>query len=317
MSALTQIRMVAPTGVSLVQTRNGYSYTVDPDGNIVTVNAIDVADLMNAGFVLTGDSAEGRDNLSASTDPTPDDDELENYAVGSRWFNTTTGRVWTCVDATEDTAVWVEMGGTSAVVAALGTNQSTAAALIAGANAVTAGDGTKGVRLPLAVAGLRVRVINTAAAVLKVYPATGAAINALGANVAFALGQARDAEFVCSAALQWYCDAIAAATPSAAELDTLAGVTPGTSAASKAVVLDGNSKINALDITALSLGGVAVTADAAEVNKLDGTGAALASGTPVTHIADPAGGGTVDAESRTAIGLIIDALEAYGIDPGA
>ena len=57
---------------------------------------------------------------------------------------------------------------------------------------------------------------------------------------------------------------------STAELDVLDGVTPGTSAASKAVVLDSSSTIDALDIDALKLVGVAVTAIAAEVNLLDG-----------------------------------------------
>ena len=44
---------------------------------------------------------------------------------------------------------------------------------------------------------------------------------------------------------------------SAAELGFIDGVTAGTAAASKAVVLDANSKINTLDITALKLNGTA------------------------------------------------------------
>lgn len=40
-------------------------------------------------------------------------------------------------------------------------------------------------------------------------------------------------------------------------------------------------------------------------------------GTPSNHIADPAGGGTTDAEARTAINSILDALEAHGIVAGA
>lgn len=56
----------------------------------------------------------------------------------------------------------------------------------------------------------------------------------------------------------------------AAELDVLDGVTAGTATASKAVVLDANSKIDALDITALTLNGTAVDSTAAELNILDG-----------------------------------------------
>lgn len=60
-----------------------------------------------------------------------------------------------------------------------------------------------------------------------------------------------------------------ATTISETEIGFLDGVTAGTSAASKAVVLDGSSKIDALDITALTLNGTAVTSTAAEINKLD------------------------------------------------
>ncbi len=45
----------------------------------------------------------------------------------------------------------------------------------------------------------------------------------------------------------------------ATELNYIHSVTPGTSAASKAVVLDSNSKIDALDVTSLSINGVAAS----------------------------------------------------------
>lgn len=59
--------------------------------------------------------------------------------------------------------------------------------------------------------------------------------------------------------------------------------------------------------------GTAIAASAAELNKLVGAGAVVASGTTAAKIVDPAGGGTVDAEARTAINLIIDALEAFKV----
>jgi len=63
----------------------------------------------------------------------------------------------------------------------------------------------------------------------------------------------------------------------------------------------------------LVIGGTTVTSTAAELNKLDGAGAAVASGTQASKINDPSGGATQDAEARTAINAIIDALEAFGI----
>ena len=63
-------------------------------------------------------------------------------------------------------------------------------------------------------------------------------------------------------------------TSSAAELNKLDGATPGSTIASKAVVLDSNSHISVVKTTGLYLGtsgsAVLVTASAAELNKLDG-----------------------------------------------
>lgn len=73
----------------------------------------------------------------------------------------------------------------------------------------------------------------------------------------------------------------------ATEASYLDGVTPGTSAASKAVVLDANSKISALDITALKLGGTSVTATAAELNILDTVTATAAE---LNYVADVTAG---------------------------
>ena len=55
-------------------------------------------------------------------------------------------------------------------------------------------------------------------------------------------------------------------TATADEINYVADVVAGTSAASKAVVLDESSKIDALDITALKLNGTSVTAEADEIN---------------------------------------------------
>ena len=98
----------------------------------------------------------------------------------------------------------------TAVPAAAGTNAATATAITADVNLVTAADGTKGVILPVGVAGMAIRVVNTVTpALLKVYPDTGGNINALGANVAFDLAAGQEATFVCTAALTWYVAKIA------------------------------------------------------------------------------------------------------------
>jgi hypothetical protein len=109
---------------------------------------------------------------------------------------------------------------------------------------------------------------------------------------------------------------LASITASAVEINKLAGVTAGTATAGKAVVLGVNKELDQVHTAALYLGsgaGTQITATATEINKLAGSGAIVASGTQASKINDPTGGTTVDTEARTAIGAIIDALEAFGI----
>ena len=66
----------------------------------------------------------------------------------------------------------------------------------------TAGDSAL---LPASAPGLEITVINaTAATSLNVFPQAGDQVNALGANVAFALAGAKTATFYCTVAGQWH-----------------------------------------------------------------------------------------------------------------
>jgi hypothetical protein len=90
-------------------------------------------------------------------------------------------------------------------VAATGSVIGDAAALIEGFQVVTGADGTKGVILPVAVAGAVVIIKGTTAAVLKVWPQTGAQINAVGASTAMSLASGViPAIFIAKSATQWY-----------------------------------------------------------------------------------------------------------------
>ena len=91
-----------------------------------------------------------------------------------------------------------------ATVAAAGSTQGDAAALAEGINVVSAADGTKGVILPTAVAGMVLIVKNTAAGALKIYPATGGAINAVAANGAYSITNLTSSLLVASSTTQWY-----------------------------------------------------------------------------------------------------------------
>lgn len=94
----------------------------------------------------------------------------------------------------------------SAAVSAAGATQAAATALVANINNVTVvAAAADGVRLPTAVAGMRILIRNSDSAdTLKIYPATGGQINALGANVSFSLTAGSTIELFASTATQWF-----------------------------------------------------------------------------------------------------------------
>lgn len=93
---------------------------------------------------------------------------------------------------------------TPSTVAAAGSTQANAAQLVLGFNLVTAADGTKGVLLPAAAAGCEVRIKNNTNAVLKVWPATGDAINAIGAGSSMSIAAFTCPTFTAYDATTWY-----------------------------------------------------------------------------------------------------------------
>lgn len=95
-------------------------------------------------------------------------------------------------------------GAVNADVAATGSVQGDAAAVAEGFTVVTGADATKGVILPTAVPGATVELKNGAAAVLKVWPATGAAINAGSANASFSVPASTPVILKAKTATQWY-----------------------------------------------------------------------------------------------------------------
>jgi hypothetical protein len=65
----------------------------------------------------------------------------------------------------------------------------------------TGGDSSK---LPAALVGMEIVVINAGAASMNVFPATGEQINAAGANAAFAVAATKTCTFFCTLAGQWH-----------------------------------------------------------------------------------------------------------------
>jgi len=123
-------------------------------------------------------------------------------------------------------------------------------------------------------------------------------------------------------------------TATAEEINVLDDVVAGTASASKAAVLGANKNLDTLvlPVSGLKIGsgaGTAVTASAAELNKLTGSGAKVASGTQVSHITDAkvdyiddGSENDLDTDAKRVaamnatnakINLILDALDAFGI----
>jgi hypothetical protein len=95
----------------------------------------------------------------------------------------------------------------SATVAATGSSNTDAATVAGGFTLVTAADATKGVILSAPVAGTVVIIknVDVANAVLKVYPNSGAAINALTATTgAYSMAAKTSMILVAYSATQWY-----------------------------------------------------------------------------------------------------------------
>lgn len=93
-------------------------------------------------------------------------------------------------------------------VTAAGSVQSDAAAIPSKSSpafVLATGDGTVGISLPKATKGKLFYVKNLAAgSALKVWPATGDAINALSANSAISMAAATSAVFIAKDSTTWY-----------------------------------------------------------------------------------------------------------------
>jgi hypothetical protein len=92
----------------------------------------------------------------------------------------------------------------SATVAAAGTNQATAAQIATGFTLVSAADATKGILLPVAAAGATCVIKNNAAAVLKIWPASGDAVNAIAADSNYVLASLTSTVLVAYDGTTWY-----------------------------------------------------------------------------------------------------------------
>jgi len=89
-------------------------------------------------------------------------------------------------------------------VSAAGTTQGDATALTKTVNMITTATANQGVKLPTAAAGLTIKVVNTTAVTIKVYPNTSDVIDGGTVNVGVNLSPYSSVELVAQDAVDWF-----------------------------------------------------------------------------------------------------------------
>jgi hypothetical protein len=168
-----------------------------------TLNAITVAN--NSSLV----TATATSSLNLSTGAVVSGStKTVNIGTAGASGSTTTIAIGSAVSGATSTTTLngLVIDSISAAVSAAGTTQGTATALVSNINNVTVVTAAAaGVRLPTAVAGMRILIRNSDSLdMLSIYPATGGTINALSANAAFTIIAGATIELVATTATQWY-----------------------------------------------------------------------------------------------------------------
>ena len=101
-------------------------------------------------------------------------------------------------------ATTYNLTGVTTGISAAGSSQGDATALTKAFNVVSTVSAGQGVVLPTAVAGMRVTVVNTSGNTVLVYPASGAAINALATNAGYSLPTIGRLDYIATSYTQWY-----------------------------------------------------------------------------------------------------------------
>jgi hypothetical protein len=207
--------LTASSALALTGTSSG---TAQFATNVSTANTSINTAQTSGTFTLGGTSGTGIVTLGQSTVSQTTNIQAGATASGSTKAinigtaglsgSTTTINIGSAVSGATSTTTLngLAVNSISAAVSAAGTTQGTATGLVSNINNVTVVTAAAaGVRLPTAVAGMRILVRNSDSAdTLSIYPATGGTINALSANAAFTIIAGTTTELVATTATQWY-----------------------------------------------------------------------------------------------------------------
>lgn len=110
------VLMKAPSAATANQfiCRSGNIYTPDANGYISGVSYQDSVDMELQGCLTTG-ILQARSNFNATTNPGVSNDSTQDYAIGSSWFNKSTGVEWRATSVASGAATWVNIGSASSL----------------------------------------------------------------------------------------------------------------------------------------------------------------------------------------------------------
>ena len=189
-------------------TLQGSSASTTALGTAATTGTTNIGGTSQTGTITVGQSTAAQ-TLNLGTGATASGNtKTLNIGTAGVSGSTTAINIGSAVSGATSTTTLngLVVNSISAAVSAAGTTQGTATALVSNINNVTVVTAAAaGVRLPTAVAGMRILIRNSDSAdVLSIYPATGGQINALGTNVASTLVAGLTVELVATTATQWY-----------------------------------------------------------------------------------------------------------------
>jgi len=189
-------------------TLGGATTSVTTIGTTATTGTTVIGGTTQTGAITLGQSTAAQTlNLATGATATATTKTV-NIGTAGVSGSTTTINIGSAVSGANSTTTFggFVIDSISAAVSAAGSTQATATALVSNINNVTVvALAADGVRLPTAVAGMRILVRNSDSAdILKIYPATGAQINALGANTSISLAISTSIQLFATSTTQWY-----------------------------------------------------------------------------------------------------------------
>jgi len=160
-------------------------------GNLGTVGLISASGNITGGNISTGGALAVTGNATVG-----------NLTTGGGTGGNITGANVISANTFISSEYVIRSVGTG--ISAAGALQSTATALTKEINVVSTVTAGQGVRLPVAVAGMVITIINTSAVALLVYPATGDDINGGTINVAYSQSAGATLQYVAPTTTDWY-----------------------------------------------------------------------------------------------------------------